>query len=269
MIHNLFRPAVVSATGKVLFLGLAVGLLSGGRASAQTPLPPGTAVSVPVPTIVTGTPPFGDTLLRELQSPVFGTNGPNTISGTVTSAAFRNGSGTLDFLYQFAFDALTNINVNTVSITSFQNVGFVAVAQTSEDVDGPGGLPAQDLGGANQNLFTLSSASGSFVNANRPNANGDSINASLSSGVNANQTTFTFVVRTDATEFSLAGSASVQGGGISAFTAAQGAIAPVGIIPAPEPTALSLLALGVVACAVPFRAVRRRVGRGSHENAAG
>ncbi len=231
--------------GRVL-VGIALGFIAsftvGTPAFAQTPLPPGTSSGIPVPTIVTGTPPFGDTLLQEVQSPIFGTNGTNTISGTVTSAAFLNVSGFLDFAYQFAFDSSTTTFVNAISISSFTNV-VVAVGQTDEDVDGPGGLPAQRLGGTIQNNFTLPSASGDFSSANRPNINGDDINATMRFGVTANQRTFAFVVRTEATEFTLAGSASAQGGGISGFTAAQGIITAI----APEPTALSLMVLGMAA----------------------
>lgn len=253
-----FTPGVISAATGSILMGLALVFAAGKPAFAQTPLPPGTTSGVPVPTIATGTPPFGGTLLQELQSPIFGSNVTNTISGTLTSAAFRNPSGFLDFLYQFSFNSSTNVIIDAVSIASFAGIPGVAVAQTTEDVDGPGGLPAENLGNANQNNFIASSATNSFDTATRPNFSGSTINAPLLTGVTGGDTTFTFIVRTEATGFSLAGSASVQGGGISAFTVAQGAIAPVpGILSvAPEPTALSLLALGLVASVTGV--VRRR-----------
>jgi hypothetical protein len=253
---------VGSATVRSSILGIVVAttaiafLTRGNPAFAQTtPLPPGTTFPInPVPTIVTGTPPFGDTLLQEVSSPVFGTNGTNIISGSVRSAAFRNGSGFLDFFYQFAFDGSTNIIVDAISLSSFANVPGVSVGQTAEDVDGAGGLPAQNMGNAIQNNFTLASGTGSFSSASRPNVNGDSINAQFETGVTGGQTSFTFIVRTEATGFSLAGSASVQGGGISAFTVSQGAIAPLPAsgVAAPEPSALALVGVSVFGFLAPL-----------------
>ena len=224
---------------------LAAGLMGARQAHAQTALPPGTTADTPVPIITTGTPPFGDTLLQEVQSAVFATNGPNTISGTVTSAAFLNTSGFLDFTYQVAFGAPTNVIVDALSLTSFKGVAGVAVGQTSEDVDGPGGLAAQNMSGTIQNNFTLATSTASFVAASRNNTNGDGINVNFSYGVTGNQSSFTFVVRTNATSYTTNGSASVQGGGISSFTPAHGVIAPVAA--APEPGALSLLSVGIFA----------------------
>lgn len=258
--RNLFTRLVASTATMSLVLGLAVGLAGGKQALAQvTALPPGTTTGIPVPVVATGTPPFGGILLQEVQSTLFGTNGPNTISGTVTSSVFRNGGGTLDFFYQFAFDGNTNIVVNQISISSFAGVTGVGVGQTGEDIDGPGGLAAQDLGGTLQNFYTLASPTGDFLLASRPSLDGDSISAGLRTGVSGNQTTFTFIVRTDVTDYTLAGSASVQGGGISAFNVSQGTIAPVtgSSTAAPEPGTLSLLALGMTIVPVVC-AIRRR-----------
>jgi hypothetical protein len=261
MISKRLQPLFVSAALSSVLFSLATGFAGGRSAFAQSSLPPGTTSGPPVPTISTGTPPFSDTLLQEATSPLFGTNGTNIISGSVTSAAFQNTSGFLDFFYQFTFDNNTNINVNTISLSSFANVPGVLVGQTSEDVDG-GGLPAQNLGGTVQNSFTSATSTGSYSSANRPSVDGDSINATLLTGVTKNQTTFTMVIRTQATGFSLAGSASVQGGGISAFTVSQGAIAPLPVASAtaPEPSPLALLALGMaVPLAGAIRYKHRRV----------
>lgn len=241
-------------------LPLALGMVGGSSAFAQSPLPAGTTSGIPIPIVVAGAPPFGGTLLQSVVSPLFGTNSVNTISGTVTSAAFRNTSGFLDFVYQFSFDSATNINVNAISLSSFTDVPGVAIAQTSEDVDGTG-LPAEDLGGTSQDNFTTASPNGSYSSASRANASGDGINATMLTGVTGGQTAFTLIVRTEVTGFSLAGSASVQGGGISAFTASQGAIAPVGIggATAPEPSALTLLSLGIVVGTGMGGAMRKRM----------
>ncbi len=61
-----------------------------------------------------------------------------------------------------------------------------------------------------------------------------------------NESTYTFLVRTQATGYTLGGSASVQGGGISAFNPSQGALIPISTA-APEPGTLALLALGGLA----------------------
>lgn len=262
MTHNrLLSLAVSAAMGSVVF-----GLAGGQHAFAQVPtptpapLPPGTTTGPPVPIVVTGTPPFGGTLIQEIRSPLLGDNGTNFISGFATSAVFRASDGFLDFYYQFAFDNTTNVVVDTISLSSFTSVPGLAVAQTGEDVDGPGGLPAENQGNAIQNNFTLATVTGSYSSADRPNVNGNGINANLTTGVTRNETSFTFIVRTQARNFSTAGSVSVQGGGISAFTAAQGALSPLAD-PAPEPGALALLGLGLIAPA--GGAIRRHLRRRS------
>jgi hypothetical protein len=257
--HSRFRSLAASAAIGGVVLGIAVGAPQGNRAFAQVALPPGTTSGIPVPIISPGAPPFGGTLLLEVIAPLNGTNNTNTISGTVTSAVFRSTEGFLDFAYQFTFDNDTNIVVDAVSISSFSNVNTLAIAQTGDDVDGAGGLPAQELGGATQNNFTAATATGSFSSASRPNVNGDGINATLLTGVTRNETTFTLLVRTQATNFSRAGSASVQGGGISAFTASQGALTALALpANAPEPSALALLGMGLAAPVTLALARRRR-----------
>jgi len=212
---------------------------------AQTSLPPGTTSGPPVPIIVTGTPPFGDTFLQELSAPLFANSTTNTISGVVVSAVYRNGGGTLDFFYQFQFDGATNVEVDNTSMQSFTGVTGVAVAQTSEDIDGAGGL------------FKAGTSTGSFSSANRPNLNGNGINTTLLTGVTGNQNSFTFVVRTSALTFTDTGSVSVQGGGISSFTSGQATLAPLPVT-APEPGTLALLAAPLAAGGVLLSARRRR-----------
>lgn len=222
----------------------AAGLLSGvAPAFAQAPLPPGTTSDVPVPILATGVPPFGGALLQSVQTVLFGSNGPNTIAGNVTSAVYRTPTGFLDFAYQFTFDPTTNIVIDTISLSSFTRVPGLAVGQTSEDIDGPGGL------------FLPATATGAFAAANRPNVNGNGINTNLLTGVTRDESTFVFLVRTRTRQFTQAGSASVQGGGISAFTLSPGAFVPVAAA-APEPGSLWLLALGATALALRLPPIR-------------
>ena len=229
---------------------------------AQTSLPPNTPLGVLVPTIPTGVPPFKGTLIFELKSPLFATNGAQNnatiIDGSVISSVFRNSNNTLDFLYQFQFSSLSNATIGSVSIASFKNVADVSVAQTAEDVDGSNGLPAQANGGVNQNFFTDASSNGSFVSASRPGIDGIGINAGLTTGVTKNQNTYTLIVRTSATDYSLFGSSSVQGDGISAFTTTPGAIAPFAATEAPEPGSIALLATGLLPMAGGLALRRRR-----------
>jgi len=232
---------------------LGIALSSGGAAAvrAQTALPPGTTSGPPVPTIVTGSPPYGDTLVQELTAPLFANSTTNTISGKVISGVYRNGGGTLDFFYQFQFDGSTNVEVDNTSMQSFTGVTGVAVAQTSEDIDGAGGL------------FKAGTASGSFSSANRPNASGNTINTTLLTGVTGNQNSFTFIVRTSSLTFTDTGSVSVQGGGISTFTTGPNTLAPLPLPPtaAPEPGSLPLFAAALVPLARGgLLSLRRRRG---------
>lgn len=232
---------------------LVLGLSSARRAQAQVGLPPGTTTGIPVPIISAGSPPFGGSLIQELSSPIFGTNILNTISGTVTSAVFRSSAGFLDFAYQFRFDPTTNVALDAISLSSFTNVAGLLIAQTSDDIDGAG-LPAEAAGGALQDFFVPATATGSYSSASRANINGDGINATFLTGVTGGESSYTFLVRTQATGFSIGGSASVQGGGISAFTPAQGALVPLATS-APEPGTLALVVLGGLTA---LRARRRR-----------
>ncbi|MBB6050797.1 PEP-CTERM sorting domain-containing protein [Armatimonas rosea] len=236
----------------LLTSALVLGLSSARRAQAQVALPPGTTTGIPVPIISAGAPPFGGSLIQELSSPIFGTNIVNTISGTVTSAVFRSPAGFLDFAYQFRFDPTTNVALDAISLSSFKNIAGLLIAQTSDDIDGAAGLPAEAAGGALQDFFAPATATGSYSSASRSNVNGDGINATFLTGVTGGETSYTFLVRTQATGFSIGGSASVQGGGISAFTPAQGALVPLAAS-APEPGTLALIALGALALGVGRR----------------
>jgi hypothetical protein len=242
-----------------------IAILTVGTATfAQTSLPPNTPVGVSVPVVSTGNPPappYGGTLLLELDSPISASNGLNTIDGFATSSVFRNTNGTLDFLYQFRFSALTDTTIANVSFASYKDVPNVSVAQTADDIDSATGLPAQNAGGATQNFFSEATPSGvadtSFNFATRQGISGVGINAGLTTGVTGGQTTFTFIVRTDATEYSIFGSTSVQGDGISAFTKTAGAIAPFAVATAPEPGSIALLVSGLLPM-VAGLALRRR-----------
>ena len=230
-------------SASLLVVSLTLCLTLGGEkpTHAQSALPPGTTTGIAVPSLSVGSPPFGGILLQELTSPLFGTNILNTISGTVVSAVFRNPSGFLDFAYQFHFLNTTNIVIDTISLSSFKSVDGVTIAQTSNDIDGAGGLFAQ-VGAVLQNNFEPAVTTGAFSSANRPNVNGDGINVILLTGVTGNEASYTFLLRTQVTAYTLAGSASVQGGGISAFTSSQGAFIPLAAS-APEPTSLALIVL--------------------------
>lgn len=245
------RPSVSSLIA-VLLTGVSVlGALGIPRAHAQVGLPPGTTTGISFPIISTGTPPFGDTLIQELSSPIFGTNTLNVISGMVASAVFQSPDGFLDFAYQFRFDSATNVVLDAISLSSFKNISGLLVAQTDEDIDGTG-LPASAAGGAIQNFFSTATPTGSFSSASRANVNGDAINATFLTGITGKEWSYTFLVRTLATGYSIGGSASVQGGGISAFTPAQGALIPLAAS-APEPATLALIALGGLAVALGRR----------------
>jgi hypothetical protein len=203
---------------------------------------------------VPGSPPFGDTFLDELSAPVFATSTTNTISGNIVSAVYENSGGTLDFFYQFQFDGSTNVTIDNTSMQSFTGIPDVAVAQSSADLDDPGGL------------FDAPTSTGSFSSANRPNADGNGINTTLLTGVTGDQSSYVFIIRTGALTFQDTGSVSVQGGGISAFTPADSTIAPIGIRgtpAAPEPGSLPLVAVAALATCIlgcPMLLARNRQG---------
>lgn len=241
------QRALASSLRLLLLTGAFVLGADGIRhAKAQIGLPPGTTTGIAFPVISAGAPPFGGTLIQALSSPIFGTNIVNTISGTVSSAVFQSPEGFLDFAYQFRFDTTTNVVLDAISLSSFTKISGLLIAQTAEDIDGATGLPASASGGALQNFFSSATATGSYSSASRSNVNGDGINATLLTGITGGEKSYTFLVRTLATGYSIGGSASVQGGGISAFTPAQGALIPL-TASAPEPGTLVLILLGGLA----------------------
>ncbi|MDQ6664534.1 MAG: hypothetical protein M3Z23_09085, partial [Acidobacteriota bacterium] len=158
------------------------------------------------------------TFLASNVAPFTFTTTAGTTSGTLTSAVFRNPSGTLDFYYQFSDSAASQSDLSRESNTSF--TGFAT--QTGYRIDG-GSLPGSVF--QNGGVVPVSAdrdASGNVV--------GFSFTPPSSGKVNPGMFSTVLVISTDATNFTLGNSSLLDGGGVTvpAFQPAPGT--PMGTI---------------------------------------
>src|SRR5215467_673702 len=114
-----------------------VWLLMTAPYSQATPLP-GTILTSPgftvLPGLIAPGTPAG-TLLASLVSPYSFVTTAGTTSGTVTSAVYRNSSGTLDFYYQVSNSASSSTAIARESNTNF--TGFTTWTGFRTDAVGP------------------------------------------------------------------------------------------------------------------------------------
>ncbi|MBC8104905.1 MAG: PEP-CTERM sorting domain-containing protein [Cytophagales bacterium] len=212
-------------------------LLLAANAQAQAPLAPGGAAVAP-PTIA-GV-PAGSVLQAQQSSPFFAINGGQTISGNLLSAVFANSGGTLDFYYQVTTNADNNSNIGAFSITSF--VGSTTdVAQTIADVDSGG-------------PFTTGTVLSTLITRE---STGEGLTFVFQNSIGASTSSYTQVVNTSATNFTLGGQAAILGSGV-AQSLSTFVIAAVPPSPqAPEPNSLALAATGLIG-AMGMVGIRRR-----------
>lgn len=178
------------------------------------------------------------TLLASLVTPYSFATTAGTTSGTLTSAVYRNLSGTLDFYYQVANDASSATDIARETDTSFGSF----TTWTGYRIDAVGPFVA----GTVAPVTADRNAAGTVV--------GFSFNPPDSAKVLAGTTSNILVISTDATNFT-SGNASVIDGGTQTVAAFQPTNARSGG-EVPEPASMVLLGSGLVA--VSFLRRRKR-----------
>jgi uncharacterized repeat protein (TIGR01451 family) len=183
-----------------------VWLLMTAPCSQTTPLS-GTILTSPGSTVFPGLIPAGTpagTLLASLVSPYSFATTAGITSGTITSAVYRNSSGTLDFYYQVANSASSSTAIAREANTNF--TGFTTWTGFRTDAVGPfvvGTVPP---------VTADSNAAGSVI--------GFSFNPPNTAKILAGLTSDILVISTNATNFT-AGNAAVIDGGTQTVAAFQ------------------------------------------------
>ena len=191
-----------------------VSLLAIAPYSQAIPLP-GTVLTTPSFTAFPGLVPSGTptgTLLASLVSPYSFVTTAGTTSGTLTTAVYRNPSGTLDFYYQVANSAASATAIAREADTSF--TGFTTSTGFRVDAVGP------FVAGTAPPVFADRSVSGSVI--------GFSFNPPESAKISPGMTSAILVISTDATQFTLGNAVIIDGG-----TQTVAAFQPQSLLPAP------------------------------------
>jgi hypothetical protein len=228
-----------------------VGLFAIAPSVKADPFLPGTVLVAPGSTVIPGLVPGSPvgapgTLLASLTSPYSFSTTAGTTSGTLTTAVFRNSSGTLDFYYQVSNSASSATEIARMTATSF--TGFLTAAGYRTD--------GATLFGS---LFVNGTLAPVTADRNLPPGSvvGFSFVPPISGAILPGLSSFVLVISTDATNFT-AGNASVIDGGTQTVAAFQPTGNPV---TTPEPATLLLLGTGLAGVAAKVRK-RRKASKG-------
>jgi len=210
----------------ILALAAATSVLAAATPAAAAALLPGT-------TGVTFTAFDASTRGEQLGFIESGTTGATTYTGSLRSAVYRNTLGTLDFYYQVAVSTIdANDEVNGLTGGGFAGYTVDAFVSTAAF----GGFAAA----ANPQTQT-NEASGFTSTAERSGGAGGVIRANF--GANgleaANQTSATYIYRTNAVSFNQLGTFTAQDGSVAQRANFQ----PIGA-PVPEPATWGLMLMG-------------------------
>lgn len=185
---------------------MALDLLPGGRVGRGTPAAPGDL------TIFVDSPTLLDTFSGGFSNP--------SINGTVTSAVYLNDVGTLDFYVQVTVGADSD---PLGRVTLFNYVNFLTNVGHRLDAYGPfASIGTVDPNEANRN------ASGTTVGFDYDLG---------TTGLNPGLTSYTMVIRTDATDYTMGNVAVINGVSDNVR----------GFAPVPEPASLAALGVGALA----------------------
>lgn len=224
-------------------VALAGCLLFASRATFAQTTELGAGDSVTPPPILGA--PLGGTLVDSLISSFNETIGEEgseqTLIGTVVSAVYRNGATEDDVFGGDSYDFYYQINITggTSVITGINPASFIGYrTSVGQIADGDG----------DDNVFDVGTESSAQA---RRTIDDEGINFDFV-GFTPGESSFTLVIRTNATVASRTGSMGILGSGVTATVLTLTPIA-TGLV-APEPATLGLLALGSAA----FIGLRRR-----------
>lgn len=231
----------LSVKAAVVFVLVFVSMLLGQAVPAQaTPLVANSCVGAGVPScpgtlsVLDGTP---ETLLASLTETVVPLSGSYT--GTLYSAVYRNASGTLDFMYQFANDPASPPPGDSITrLTANPFTGFSTDVGYRTD---PLALAGAFIDGTLKAPLYADRNAGSVVGFSflTPSSSGTTIGPGESSAI--------MVVSTNAIDFRTGFASVIDGGATTVYSLA----------PVPEPATLSLLGAAIVGFS-PFVWRRRR-----------
>lgn len=213
---------------------LAAASLLSAAPSQATPLAPGTSIPSPFTDF------DGTTYGAPLATATTAFSTPGDIDGTARAAVFLNAGGTLDFVYQVSVTTTDGSGVQRFTVSDF---GFPP--EWTTDI-----LQSDDA-------FSIFLAGTEAADSADRSLGGSTVGFQygIATPLSAGETSLTYIVRTNATEF-VPGLFTVQNGGSQNVPGFQPAAAAV-----PEPVSMALLLPGLVPLALTKLRRRNKPGK--------